>query len=302
MPSLAATPYSAPGDAASLHRDRVAPVTRFLRQAWEGDRLLTVTAALLAVLLVPTALGIWLDPRLITGAPAWLKPAKFAASTAIYAFTLAWVFQYLAEFPRTRHLVSRLTAGIFLLEIAIIDLQAWRGTTSHFNVGTPLDATLFATMGLAIVVQTAASVAVAVALWRQSFADRAIGWALRLGMIITILGAATGGLMTRPTAAQLDAVRQTHVMPVAGAHTVGAPDGGRGLPGTGWSTTHGDLRVGHFVGLHAIQALPLLMIMFRRQSPQRRVQLAWLSAVAYAAVFALLIVEALRGLPLVAIG
>ena len=33
----------------------------------------------------------------IGGAPAWLKPAKFAASIAIYTLTLAWVFTYLPE-------------------------------------------------------------------------------------------------------------------------------------------------------------------------------------------------------------
>ena len=34
--------------------------------------------------LVPSVAGIWLDPRAIAKAPAWLKPSKFAVSTAIY--------------------------------------------------------------------------------------------------------------------------------------------------------------------------------------------------------------------------
>ena len=98
------------------------------------------------------------------------------------------------------------------------------------------DAVIFAVMGLAIVVQTLSTVAVAVALWRHRFADPALGWALRFGMTITIVGAMTGGLMTQPTRQQLDAARAGERMTIAGAHTVGAPDGGPGLPGTGWST------------------------------------------------------------------
>lgn len=302
MSSVAANRFVAPVNAPALRSVRPTPVVRFVRQAWEGDRLLTIAAGLFALLLVPTVLAIWLDPRTITGMPAWLKPAKFAASTAIYSITLAWVFRHLAEFPRTRASVGRTTAGVFVIELAIIYLQAWRGTTSHFNVGTRLDATLFAVMGSAIVIQTVTSVAVAVALWRQTFADRALGWALRFGMVLTILGASTGGLMTRPTATQLDTVKQTHAMPVVGAHTVGGSDGGPGLPGTGWSTTHGDLRVGHFVGLHAIQALPLLLFAFGRRTSPRRVQFVWVAAAAYASLFVFLIAEALRGVPFMAIG
>jgi hypothetical protein len=275
----------------------------FLTRLWRVDRLLTATGLLLLALLVPSVLGLWLGPRLITGAPAWLKPAKFALSTGIYTLTLAWVFSYVPDWPRTRRFVGRTTAMVLLLEVAIVDLQAWRGTTSHFNVGTALDAALFAIMGLAIVAQTLASIAVAVALWKQPFADRAVGWALRLGMTITIVGASIAGLMTRPTSAQLADVGTTHRLALAGAHTVGAPDGGPGLPVTGWSTRHGDLRVPHFVGLHALQVLPMITLLaLRRRDDVTRVRLTLAASAVYALVVVVLLVQALRGVPLVAIG
>ena len=271
-------------------------LSKALRDLWQTDAPLTAAGLLMVAALVAALAGLWLDPRTIGGAPAWLKPAKFGASTAIYSLTLAWLFRYLSGWQRTRRFVSWTTAGVLVLEVAIISLQAWRGTTSHFNVGTPLDATLFGIMGSAIVLQTAVSLAVAVALWRQRFADPARAWALRLGMTLTIIGAATGGLMTRPTAAQLADARAGLGMPLAGAHTVGAPDGGAGLPGTGWSVDHGDLRIPHFVGLHAVQAFGLFTLLIGTGRPAlRRVRLVLTAAASYTAMFALLLWQALRG-------
>jgi hypothetical protein len=82
-----------------------------------------------------------------------------------------------------------------------------------------------------------------------------------------------------------------------GAHTVGAPDGGPGLPGTGWSREHGDLRVPHFFGLHAVQVLPLLALGLRRSrrpEPQRVRLVVW-GAVSYAGLVGSLLWQALRG-------
>jgi hypothetical protein len=255
---------------------------------------------MLGVLLASLA-GIAIDPRTVTGVPAWLKPAKFAASIAIFVLTLAWAFTYLPEWRQTRRLVSRVTVATMGIEIALISLQASRGTTSHFNVATPFDLTVWVVMGSAIVVQTLASVAVAAALWRQSFSDPALGWGLRLGLSISILGAAAGGLMTRPTASQLDALGATGTMEVAGAHTVGAPDGGPGLPGTGWSVTHGDLRIPHFLGLHAFQVLPLVALGLRRRfsSAPVRVRLTLAAACSYTGLFGILLWQALRAQSLV---
>jgi hypothetical protein len=264
---------------------------------WQSDAKLTAVGILMTALLGATLMALVVDPRQIVGAPAWMKPAKFAASIAIYTFTLAWVFTYLREWPRTRRVVSWVTTVTLLLEIVIIDVQVWRGTTSHFNVGTVLDGVLFSIMGIAILVQTLTAIAVAAALWRQQFADRAMGWALRLGMTITIVGAMTGGLMTQPTSAQLDNVRAGNRMAISGAHTVGAPDGGPGLPGTGWSREHGDLRVAHFLGLHALQILALAALYLSRTGWQhvRQVRMVWAIAASHVSLFALLLWQALRG-------
>lgn len=265
------------------------------------DAPLTATGLLMVAALAASLAGLWLDPRVITGMPAWLKPAKFAISIGLYALTVVWVFTYLPGWTRTRRVVGWTTAVTLVLELVIIDAQAWRGTTSHFNVATPLDAALFAIMGTAIVVQTLAAVAVAVALWRQPFADRALGWALRLGMTITIIGASTGGLMTVPTEAQIANARATHQLPLSGAHTVGGPDGGLGIAGTGWSRQHGDLRVPHFLGLHALQGLALVALLLPRRTPDaRRVRLTLVAAASYLTLFAVLLVQALRGEPLIA--
>jgi len=273
-----------------------------LSRLWTSNRPLTAVGLLMTAALIASSLGLVLDPRTILGAPAWLKPAKFAVSTAIYCFTLAWVFTYLPDWPRTQRIVGWTTAVVFVFEVAIIDVQAWRGTTSHFNVGTAVDAALFSVMGIAILVQTIASAFVAFALWRQPISNRTMGAALRAGMVITLLGASSGGIMTVPTRTQLAEFDQTRRLPVSGAHTVGAPDGGAGLPGTGWSREHGDLRVPHFLGLHAMQLLPLIAVVLSRGRGDAAARTVRAVAGSYVALFGILLVQALLGEPLLAPG
>src|SRR5436190_672182 len=148
--------------------------TAVLNRLWKSSAPLTATGLLMIPALAVAVIGLAVDPRIITGAPAWLKPAKFAASIAIYAFTLAWVFSLIPEWARTRRIVGWTTAVALVAEMVLIGLQAFRGTTSHFNIATPFDAAVFGTMGVAIFVQTLSSVAVAVALWRHQFADAAL--------------------------------------------------------------------------------------------------------------------------------
>ena len=273
-----------------------------LARAWRVDAPLTACAVLMLGVLAACAVGLWLDPRTVLGAPVWLKPAKFAVSISLYCATLIGLFSTIPAFIRTRKVVSWTTVSMMALEMGIIGAQAARGATSHFNVSTPVNTVLFAVMGTGIVVQTLSSVAVAVALFRQRHADRALGWAMRLAMVIAIAGASIGGIMTRPTDEQMAEMREGRAL-VSGAHTVGAPDGGPGTPVTGWSREHGDLRVAHFIGLHALQALPLLVLAMRRTraTERQRVRLAWMAAGSYAALVALALWQALRGQPVLSL-
>lgn len=271
-----------------------------LKRLWKTNAPLTFTGLLMLPALAIAIAGLVFDPRIITGVPAWLKPAKFSVSIAIYTFTLAWVFTLIPEWRKTRRVVGWVTAIVMILELTLIDVQAYRGRASHFNFHTRLDGVLFAIMGISIFAQTFTSIAVAVAFWRQKFEDPAMGWALRLGMSITIVGALSAGLMTGPTASQLAAARAGQTMSLIGAHTVGAPDGGPGLPGTGWSTEHGDLRIPHFIGLHALQVLLLIAFLTRRRwlRTDTPVRLTLTAAGSYFTLFVLLLIQALRGQPL----
>ena len=265
------------------------------RRVWQTSRPLTAAGLGLLFVFAVMLAGLAADPRVITGAPAWLKPAKFALSTGVYALTLAWVMTYLRGWPRLTRVVGWSTAAVMVIEVALIGLQAARGVTSHFNVATAFDTAVFAVMGLSILVAWLTAVALTVALFRQAFADPALGAAIRVGILITVIGSGTGGLMTQPTSAQLEDAHATRRMSVSGAHTVGAPDGGPGLPGTGWSREHGDLRVPHFLGLHAIQTIPAIICLMSVASPEVRRRAVLVVSLSYASLFAILLGQALSG-------
>ena len=262
---------------------------------------LTIVGFVMAADLVFCLIGLVVDRRVITGAPAWLKPAKFALSTMIACWSFAYCIASITIWPRfARALDILLAAGLFL-EIALIDMQAARGTSSHFNNGTHFDAIVYAVMGLSIACIWLSMLLLTIVLFRQPFAGSAWGWSLRLGMVLALFGTGSGGLMTMPSSRQLAEAHATGRMPIVGAHTVGAPDGGRGLPVTGWSVEHGDLRIAHFIGMHGLQVLPLLAWwMARRRLPQgTQRHLVFSLAASYLALFLLLLWQAFRGQPIV---
>jgi hypothetical protein len=275
------------------------------RRVFGTERFLTWAVAGSAVLLVATILLSVLDSRLITGAPAWVKPMKFAISTILYAGTLAWMLSFVTGQPRLVRWIGGLTALGFLVELVGISLQAARGVRSHFNVGTVFDGAIFSLMGTFVMVIWVMNIVTAVLLMRQKMDDQPFAWALRLGLLVTAVGSILGFLMTMPTSGQLAAMQAGEVVSIVGAHSVGVADGGAGLPFVGWSTAGGDIRVAHFVGLHALQIIPLLGIFVNRRFRQRlsdgrRTALVFVGGLGYLGLVLLLLWQALRAQPLIA--
>ena len=276
-----------------------------LARAYATNRALTLLGLLMMITLAITLVGLLVDPRAITGAPAWLKPFKFAVSIAIYSFTLLWMLSFVQGRRLLVNMVSLLTLLAFMVEMIVVITQVLRGTISHFNAGSAFDGMLFSAMGMFVLLIWVMNLVAAVLLLRQRLPDPAFAWALRLGLLLTLVGGATGALMTQPTPAQRAADEAGQRVAIIGAHSVGVQDGGPGMPVTGWSLTGGDLRIGHFVGLHALQMLPIVGWLLTRRRARRlgdghRVALVVTAGLGYLGLIALLIWQALRGQPLLA--
>ncbi|MFZ3469907.1 hypothetical protein ACODT3_27470 [Streptomyces sp. 4.24] len=272
-------------------------------------RPLMVFAGAMVLWAVGSAVGLLVDGRTLLGAPIWAKPFKFAVSLAAYALSLAWMLSLLGRarprLARPAWWAGTVVAAASTVEMVLITGQAVRGRQSHFNQATPFDAQVYQAMAVTVVVLWVGTLVIAVLLFRARIADRATTWAIRIAAVLALAGAGTGFLMTRPTDLQLAADEEG--APVGG-HAVGVPDGGPAMPLTGWSTTGGDLRVPHFVGMHALQLLPLfvlvLAVLAARYAGLReervRLRLVLVAGASYGAVLALLTWQALRGQPLTA--
>lgn len=188
------------------------------------------------------------DSRLINGVNVWIKPAKFFASLALQFATVAWALQFLPAQERGVRwsIAAMVTAG--WTEMAYIIFRASRGEASHFNTGTPEAALLYGIMGIGAVTLTITAGYIGWRLWRHR---RAGIWteAAALGLILgAVLGTVAGAYLSAQT-----------------GHSVGGDvtdASGTGL--FGWSTTGGDLRIAHFVGLHAAQIVPFAALSGRR--------------------------------------
>lgn len=279
------------------------PFQNFLEKSWETSPTMSVLTLIHFGMIFVCLLGLALDGRTLMGEPVWIKPLKFAISGGIYCATITWLMAYVTRAKWLGKIIMWGNGFLIFGEVAIITIQAARGLRSHYNVSNPLDGALWGAMGTMIGIMWALNLMLIFLLLFQPFKDAAFKSALVLGVIIAFLGGLTGFYMTGQLTAEQTALQeQGEPLEFAGAHSFGGEDGGAGLPFVGWSTTHGDMRPVHFVGLHGLQMLPLFGLFINRRFAEftagRRSFLVLVGAAAYLGVMYALFQQALNGLPI----
>jgi hypothetical protein len=271
----------------SLALHATAPRPQLLRAFTDRHRTLALYGlATLALGVAAMTLQV-IDPRtLASGVGIWVKPAKFFVSVGVFALTAAWFFGYIRP-ERRRSPAMRATAATLIatgtFELAYICWQAAQGLESHFNVDTPFHAVMYASMGIAAVLLVGTTLPLAWEIARRPAEglQRSFVAAVVIGLVLTfLLGGGLGGYMS----SQL-------------GHSVGA-QGGQ-VPLFGWNRLGGDLRVAHFLGIHAEQALPILAVLIAGAAARTRWLVLVAGTVAYSAVTLAVFAQAVAGRALI---
>ncbi|MET1111146.1 MAG: hypothetical protein ABWX67_06435 [Allosphingosinicella sp.] len=264
-----------------------APIARLpiLSELVERQRVLAHFGLAVLLLALPVLALQSVDPRTLHGVSVWMKPAKFLVSVGIFALTAAWFWGYVRP-ERRDSPALRWTARILIasagFELLYIALQAARGLDSHFNFSSAFHIVMYGLMGVAAVILTATTLPLAWEIARRPKAglSRDFTAALVTGLVLTfLLGAGLGGYMSQ-----------------GAGHSVGA-EGGR-VFFFGWNRSGGDLRIAHFLGIHAQQAIPLLAGLVAGWSVRARWAALGTGTAAYVAVTLAIFLQAVAGQPL----
>lgn len=258
-------------------------ISKFYAELIHRNRLLAYVG-LAHLLLFFIFLGLsFIDQRTVLGSNAWIKPMKFAISIWIYLWTLGWYLYYLPDSKRWIRIISTGVAVAMIIEIICILIQAARGVRSHFNIDTPFDATIFSTMGIIIFLNTVFIVITTVLFFvKKPALSNTYLLSIRLGLVLFLFASIVGGMMTRQM-----------------SHSVGIADGGAGLPFVNWSTQGGDLRIAHFIGLHALQILPFFAFLMEKKHVRMKKTWTIAFALLYLGITLFLFWQAMTGRPLI---
>ncbi len=225
--------------------------------------LLLIYGGLMLLAFIATFVVSLNDARTIRDVGIWIKPMKFMAATAIFAWTSVWVVMLsrsTVAAARAWGWIAALLISTSLFEVVYITYQAAQGSGSHYNISTPLNAALFALMGIAAIGLVASQAWLAWEIWKRRTQEHSvITLSVVIGLSFTFLFSAISGFLLGGN----------------------QPPPGQGLPFLGWHL-FADIRPAHFVGVHAQQFIPLIGLLAVRFAGKRARLVLVVSAVFYA--------------------
>ncbi|MFI5736714.1 hypothetical protein ACIA49_41735 [Kribbella sp. NPDC051587] len=278
---------------------------KVLAEVRTWHRPLMLMVSVMAALVLVAAVGLLVDNRTILNESVWLKPFKFGLSFVLYGATLAWLLSRLRKAKRFGWWVGTVFAVTGVIDVGFIAVQAARGTFSHFNS----NADTFNQVGQQVFMSGVlglfgASLVVAIMLQFQRVGDAPLNRAIRTGIALAVAGMGLAFYLVGSTGTKTQTTdAYGNPVTLSGSHGIGVEAGGPALPLTHWSTVGGDLRVPHFIGLHAIHALlavvVLLSLLAARVTwlrPERvRARLVGAAAIAYTGLMIATSTQAFRG-------
>jgi hypothetical protein len=275
-----------PAIARPSYRERL----RLIADAFPAPERAMLTSGLtLLVMAVALTILIQVDTRMVQGVSTWLKPFKFAASAGLHLVTIGFLWNWLT--PGVRDGVSgailiRLLIVSCLFEVLYISYQGALGTRSHYNLDSPFTSVMFTVMGAMATVLVLATLlaGVAVLAVREAGAAGALRRVIGFGLVLSgALGLLTGAMLA-----------------INNGHYVGIPSAeAANWPIVGWSREVGDLRVSHFVAIHAAQAMPLIGLAATAWKRERAGSIVNVAALAILVACLATAWQAWSGLPLI---
>jgi hypothetical protein len=241
MTTVAITPY----------RFKDSQLVQFFRTAYKASPILTVNSGVMFLCFAACTVLQLVDARTFNGISIWIKPGKFFFSMVVHCLTIAWALS-LIESPQRASRAINWSVWVVLItawgELIYIALRASQGQASHFNLSTPINAAFYQVMAAFAVALVVAPAVIGWKIWRMKRGDiwtASVALGFGLAALLAIIVGMTLGSNS--------------------SHWIGGDlTDATGLPIFKWSTTGGDLRVAHFIGLHTMQIVPFAALSGRR--------------------------------------
>ena len=184
----------------------------------------------------------------------WLKPCKFSASFAVYAFSLGWYLEYLKGIWGEKNIrrVTWLLLAIISIEIVLVIFQGWVTSVSYMdlhlsNAVTALFSRKLYILANAIIISDSVVILFITFQFFRKIAlePEAYLWSIRAGFVALILSSLLGAFV----------IAWYGQVPIDPTYY--------GLPFTRF-TNRDNLISMHFLGIHYLQALPFCCYFFQK--------------------------------------